>query len=58
VGLQVEVNGENVAIYNPPTSWFVTADNDESGESNGMEDALTSLMTKHCDNAEILQLIK
>jgi len=56
LGLYVTLNGENIAIYNPPTSWFHSEELMMYGCGQHMEQVLLGLMTKHCECSEILSL--
>lgn len=50
--IKFEIKGEEVIIYNPPTSWFSCG-----GEGKGMESIFTNLLKKHCEVTEIVNLI-
>ena len=54
LALHVVIKGENIAIYNPPNSWFNEGDDKEG---NGLADVLASLMKKHCDCEDLIPLI-
>ena len=60
LALHVNVKGENIAIYNPPSSWFQSngIGGDEDGaEGNGMKAVLKGLLVKHCENEAISKMI-
>jgi tRNA pseudouridine32 synthase/23S rRNA pseudouridine746 synthase len=54
LALHVNLNGEDITIYNPPTSWFHSEELTMYGH---MEQVLYELMTKHCKCSEILSLV-
>jgi tRNA pseudouridine32 synthase/23S rRNA pseudouridine746 synthase len=49
LALHVRIRDEDIAIYNPPTSWFYS--------NNGINEVITELMQKHCENEKIYLLI-
>jgi len=49
LALHVRIGDEDIAIYNPPTTWF--------HNNNGIGDVVTEMMRKHCDNEKICSLI-
>ncbi len=52
-GFHVHINGEEVAIWAPPSDWF-NAENNKSSRCNDAENILKDLVAKHCDNQFIL----
>ncbi len=52
LAMSLEVNGEQVAIYNPPKSWFGKVE-----DSVHLESILSNTLKKHCDCDDLTPLI-
>jgi tRNA pseudouridine32 synthase/23S rRNA pseudouridine746 synthase len=54
LAMHVDVNGEDVTVWNPP-DWFHSMEDDQSG--NSAEGVLLKLIKKNCENKFILQAV-
>lgn len=57
LALHVNVKGEDVTIFDPPTTWWSEL-RGKSDDDKGLDDTLKTLMLKHCENNDILSLMK
>lgn len=53
IAIHVHIDGEDVAIWNPPPDWF-NSKNNKNNYSCKTENILKGLVEKHCDNQFIL----
>lgn len=54
LALHVALGDEDIAIYNPPSSWYK---NGIEANENGIGDVVDELMKKYCKNSKILSLL-